>query len=498
MYPIQLVRPIGKYRVDAQEYLDDFLTDTCVNRLIIQAFVGDSPKRTDARFCKGAGAYYPCEYCECKGHLLNTQDSSVTERRNELQRQKNNIEEQLQIAQENNAEEHVLIFESVLKNVNESIKALKKKNSNIVWPASTKHGPRRTAEKIHEISDKINNNENLTNDECKGIVGRSLFLDIPYFDPVLDYPCEYLHSVCLGVGKRLIILTFNVGETRQRNTKRKLSDVAQFNKEMSKVKVVREYSRRARNLDFSVMKEQEYCNIIIVFFLIVLNCIEKGEPERKVWLLFAFMVRACVLPENEYETIDSSIIQFCSYNFYDLYEEIFHPCNCTYYTHIVGAHMEDMRTHGPLTLTSAFGFESFFGEMRHSFTPGTCAPLKQIMETIYLKRNIATHSCEQPIFFSQKDSPMECNSLIYTFVESEYNFYKIRSMENDIFECSKVAKKQTSFPETPTLNWGSIGVFENGEIEEEVVHISRKSVAGKVLKVNNLLLTCPNNVLREK
>lgn len=429
---------------------------------------------------------------------MKNQDTSLKARKTDLGEQKKSIEQQISAAEENSDENLVKTLKSIQKTVNETIKNINKKNSHIVWPACTKDGPKRTLEKVREIVEKIENNEALSIDEAKGIVGHSLFLDIPYFNYIIDIPPEYLHSLCLGVGKKMIILTFNVGEIRQRNTTRKLSSPTQFNILMAKVKVVRECSRRARNLDFSVMKGQEYRNIILIFFPLVIKCIDKEAKEIRLWLLLSYMSRACVLPENEYHDFDVAIIHYCASQFYDLYEKLFNARNCTYYTHIIGSHMSDMRAKGPLTSTSAFGFESFYGEVRNSFTPGTKSALKQIFNKILLKRAISPHCCETSIFFSPKNTDMECNSLVYTFVENEYNFYQIMSMDDDVFECCKVGKFPTSFPETPTLNWAKVGVFKGGGISEETVQISKHDVAGKLFRVDDLLLTCSNNVLREK
>ena len=119
-----------------------------------------------------------------------------------------------------NDEDEINTLTSLLKSVNESIKSMNRKNNNIVWPSSTRNGTPRTIERILQIVYKIANDDILSLDEAKGIMARSLFLDIPYFHFVLDIPAEYLHSVCLGVVKRCIVLTFNVGESRQRNTNR--------------------------------------------------------------------------------------------------------------------------------------------------------------------------------------------------------------------------------------------------------------------------------------
>lgn len=78
---MQIIRPIGKYKVNTKQYLDEFLTDVCANNCHIDAFVADSLKRSDARDCKGHSAYFPCEYCESKGILLNTEDDTLKEKK---------------------------------------------------------------------------------------------------------------------------------------------------------------------------------------------------------------------------------------------------------------------------------------------------------------------------------------------------------------------------------------------------------------------------------
>ena len=390
------------------------------------------------------------------------------------------------------------VLKLVQKSVNDAIKTINKSNNNIVWPASTINGPERTKEKVLEIVEKIENGDILNIDEAKGVVGRSLLLDIPYFKFVFHVPAEYLHSVCLGVVKRTVSLTFNVGESKPRNTARKLSSVEQFNSLMSKMKGPREFSRRARNLDFSVMKGQEFRNLVLFYFPLIIECIEETAKERRLWLLLAYLVRACILPNNEYDLIDVAVLRYCGKQFYELYEKLFHARNCTLYTHTVSCHLPEVRVNGPLTETSAFGFESFYGELRHSFTPGTMSPLKQIMQKVLLKRSTASHSCKAPIYYSPKDTQLECNSLVYTFSNNEYQFYQIISVQNNILECYKVGKYEKSFPETPTLNWAKVGVFEVGGISDEKVEIVIDNIAGKIIKVNDLFITCPNNILEEK
>ena len=496
VYPVQIIRPIGKYKVDHQDYFDLFLTDICINNCHILCFIVDNPKRALARMAKSHSAYYPCEYCEARGKLLNEQDPKIRAKIAELLRQKKEIHEQMVLLDQDSAQ--AIALKKSIKNIQEAIKSISKKNNSIVWPASTRNGRKRTNENVTEIVNKIEDDDILSLEEAKGIMGRSLFLDIPYFNIVLDFPTDYLHCLCLGTIKKTVEMTFSVGENRPRNTSRKLSSPSLFNKQMASIQVPRESSRRARSLVFSVMKGQEFRNIAILFFPIVVNCIEPNAKERRLWLLLAYKIRLCVIPESEYILSNDNVLEYCTNHFYTLYERLFSSRNCTYNTHIGGSHMKEMRSHGPLTVTSAFGFEAFYGELRHAFTPGTTSPLKQIMEKIMLKRAIAPHCCKTSIYYSAKDTAMECNSNIYTFVDNQYELFKIISVQNNTLECNRVGKYVHSFPETPTLNWEKIGVFKAGGISDEIVIVEKKNVSGKYLRVSDLFITCPNNVLEEK
>ena len=472
------------------------------NRCFIKAFVGDNLKRAPARAALNHASSFACEYCYSKACTYTIGEEQLSIKRRNLEQQKLTIENRIQRLEEEESinEEELEALNLVLTSLKSSIKEIQQKKKQLIWPSSTMNGDPRTKENILEIVQKIENGDILTKDEKKGIVGKSPFLDLDYFDLVRDIPAEYLHGGCIGVVKRLVSLTFNVGITRPRVTKRKLTPTSVFNYLMSKIKGTREFSRRARTLDFSVFKAQEFRNIVLFYFSVVVSCIEENENERKLWLLIAYMLRACILPQQEFQKLNLSTISQCCKQFYTLYEKTFGPWNCTYNTHIICAHLLEIRAHGPLTLTSAFGFENFYGEMRNSFVPGTSTPLKQIFQKILLKRALDDHTCAPSIHISNYETPLECNNLIYTYTHGEYHFYKVVDVQNEegILNCVKINTTEVFFEETPNLNWDLVGVFQEVSIETEVKNISQKYVAGKLIRVDNLLITCPNNVLDEK
>ena len=448
VYPVCITRPLAKYRgLDSQEQLRIFVDDVKSTDKHISHFLGDNQKRSTALNSLGHASWYPCEYCFARGVPLKTKTADG------------------------------------------------KNKTKITWPASTAGGEQRTREKIKDI---LQNIDHLGPKERKGIVGPSVLLDLPNFDIVRDSPCEYLHSTCLGVIKRTVSLTFSVGESRPRVTKRKLSDPAEFNVLMLSIKMPKESSRRARELDFAVLKGAEFRNLAIFFFPLIIECIEEGEEERELWLCLAYMVRACIVPSEEFRYVNLNVVEMCSKKIYQIYEKLFGAVNCTYNSHIVFSHITEIRAHGPLTETSTFSFKSFYGELKNCYVPGTPSPLKQAFQKVLLKRAISHHCCQIPITYSNKETSRQNDTLIYVWKYNQHNMYKIVDFMDDILICHKIIKTECSF-EDADLPWTTVGVFEFGEIDEtEYIEIDKDEVSGKVLFVKEYLITCPMNILREK
>ena len=487
--------------MDHKQQFTDVLDDVLSNGLIIKTIVADNPKRSFLKETLQFSAKYGCEYCFSCGtpfcHTVNDESSSII---NKISEQKKQIEDQIEALQGTDSIAEIETLQEIVKNL-ESAEKIGKKNrhaTNIVWPADTRHGEERTKEKVLDIVEKIEEGNEMSASEKKGIKGRSLLLNIEYFDYVISVPTEYMHLVCLGIVKRMLELTFSVGETRTRITKSPLLSPEEFNELMKLVKSPKEFSRRARKLDLAVMKAQELRNLILFYFPLVTKCLGNREKEKKVWEMLAFMVRACILPENEYLNVNNNHLKYCQKNFYVLYQQLYGTKNCTYSVHVGASHIHKIREEGPLTSTSAFRFEAFYAELRRAFQPGTVSVVKQMFQSIILKRILAKHVCEEKIFLREKDTSLECNSLIYVHENNVHSFYKIKSIENNNLICNQIGNHEANFENTSMLDWSSVGVYRKGGLSAVDVVIDRSSVAGKVLRVDKYLITCPNAILREK
>ena len=249
------------------------MDDINENEFEIDCAVCDNPKRSTITCIKAHSARNACQYCEnCAVTYIcyNKKTKTVIEKK--FSQIEGNLSQQLsQIEQETEYEEEANnLREQLFSLTQEKDRELKKSGrKQLIWPVSTMDGNLRTLEGIEVIVHEIENDPQILKNDpefCKGIKGRSLLLDQPSFHMIEDVPCEYMHVVCLGVGKRLVSLTFTVGENRERVTKRKLTNPKVFNDLIKDIQVVREFGRRCRNLDFGVMKAAEFRNIILFFF----------------------------------------------------------------------------------------------------------------------------------------------------------------------------------------------------------------------------------------
>lgn len=520
VYPIRIIKPCERFRYDEQEQIGQVLGDINDNELEIDCAVLDNPKRADVKCAKTASAKFGCEYCENVAiSYVDIEKKSLSLIRKKFEIQVQKLTQEIEEVEQSQTQDDPNVDEECLENLRKTLatvieekeKELKKKGrKQLTWPASTMGGSLRTASGIQEIADEIERNPDILKTDpefCKGIKGKSHMLNQPNFDIVTDIPCEYMHLLCLGVVKRMIELNFKVGDNRETKTKRKLSNPHLFNVLIKLLQVPREFSHRCRNLDFGVMKASEFRNILLFFFPIILDCIEdEFEDDKRVWLHLVYMIRACVLPNSEFEKIDTSLIESACRNFYTLYEQLYGQVNCTYSIHVASCHLLLIKGNQPLTFRSAFKFESFFAEMKHLYHPGTVSSLKQILQNCYVKRMLEYHHCEKNIFYSPEKNPekekqgKENNSLVYTYNENQtisiYSIFEI--IDENSFNCYKYGKFQAKFELTPEYDWSDVGVFKIRPKSEESYVVRKNSISGKVLKVQGYFVTCPTNVLLEQ
>jgi len=122
------------------------------------------------------------------------------------------------------------------------------------------------------------------------------------------------------------------------------------------------------------------------------------------------------------------------------------------------------------------------------------------MERYLLHKYSPGHRCKTSMRdLKEKVTPKAADNLFYTFKDQKYNLYKVLTvmdrMEVYAQELNVIEKVFSRHPELP---FGSVGVFKDlGCLTIKKV-IKMEDVAGKLIKVDNLYMTAPRNVLTEK
>ena len=259
IYPIKIIKPYNRFKFNEQVHLKSVVNDLNNNYFIINDVICDNPKRSVMRHALCHSSLYACEYCESSAvsyvnekvvRRVELSLSKINVQKVQIENRIENLYDVLDQDQINLLSE--LKDELTLKESQEK-KLLKKKH--LVWPSQTLHGQPRDLNTIKDISRAISTGRNsdeeseeLCRDERKGIVGPSVFLNQANFNMINNIPAEYMHLACLGIVRRLLELTFKVGENRERTIKRKLCQPSYYNQFMSSVRVLHEFSRRGRHL----------------------------------------------------------------------------------------------------------------------------------------------------------------------------------------------------------------------------------------------------------
>ena len=173
IFPFKLVRPNEKYKYNEQEELLDAIEDINSSEIQIDTGVMDNPKRSVVRMAKSSSGKCGCEYCEA--FALSFKDNTMT-------------------------------------------------RSHLTWPPSTMNGRPRTITGIRRIVNSIEEDEDnsLPRNYLKGIKGRSVLLNQPNFDLILDLPTEYMHLVCLGTVKKMVNFSYKMAKKKKSHKKKEM------------------------------------------------------------------------------------------------------------------------------------------------------------------------------------------------------------------------------------------------------------------------------------
>jgi hypothetical protein len=226
--------------------------------------------------------------------------------------------------------------------------------------------------------------------------GRSPFCDVPVA-MVTQWPLDYMHLVCLGVVRRLIMLW--VKGPRSINVKLSMQQLSVISDRMVSLRcyIPREFARKPRSLvEVSNWKATEFRLFLLYVGPVVLLDI---LPEVRYinFLTLSVAIRLCLTPNVCARLVDYA--ERLLLHFVETFSSIYGEGQLVYNVHGLLHLVDDVRLYGSLDNVSAFQFESYLGTLKKKVrSPRN--PVTQIIRRISEEnahRRISKEVSETPI-----------------------------------------------------------------------------------------------------
>lgn len=324
----------------------------------------------------------------------------------------------------------------------------------------------------------------------KGIRAVSPLASVEDFDMLKQIPTESMHLVDLGVVRKMVKISFDYPAGTKRvsfNT----PDLSLLDEELETVKVPTEFSRRTRGVDPTVWKAEEYRNLILAFFPIVVRHMTSVQC-REIWYLTVYIVRAVNLPMDvmrEAGVTDALVLKW-----YQKFQSVFGIHNCSYNVHCF-SHILEVRKLGPLSETSAVRYEDMYGVLKRNFHAGTQSMGKQASQNSLVSLTYGHHCCQKSVTFKEKETQKNSDVILYTRqgmlvkctsvlgstilglqIHVEDGLYLYEQYDFNKVLCFRVKKNVKSK-------------------EEEILTIPKSDITGKGVLAEDIISVIPNNLL---
>lgn len=285
----------------------------------------------------------------------------------------------------------------------------------ICFPNENPEPALRTDEKFYDFK----YSSNFDNDYQKG---QTILKEIKNLGLVTDVPLDYMHLVCLGVMRKLLLLWLK-GSLRHR-----LSH-SQINRISGKLLNIRkflpsDFARKPRPLKYlKIWKATEFRNFVLYFGPIVLKNILSKKLYKHFLMLHVAIRLLCdeaIICIEENNIAADVLLQ----KFVKLFASIYGPKCVSYNVHNLNHLVADVRKFGKLNTFSAFQFENAIGSLKKLIRKGD-KPLQQLARRLVeFDYKISTING----FFKCNQSGPLVNNLNYDNQYSEFrnNFMHIK------------------------------------------------------------------------
>jgi hypothetical protein len=469
VYPICITRPSAGYRFNREPWLRKIIQDLNKNGITVDTVVADAPERKELKRLKSHNAFYGCCVCTARGQSIYTKTGQM------------------------------VIVGQTKKGGGATVRVYP--HPEVIGRVS----PVRTNEELRTLGElwtTLNRKEQGKRaEELKGAQGISILHTLAG-EPDVVQSCapEYMHWLCLGIVKTLINLTFEV-KTSKKVRRRKRMAVAVLNKYLREVLLPTEFARRTRDLDVPSWKADEF-KVFALYSAVIAIKYQPRDVDRKLWAYFTFLVRAYLLPDEEYKQIAKQVLHEANHRVLRIIQDHFGKRFLISNTHIF-SHMEVLRrwARGPFTRTSAFPFEGHFARIRAAICVGAPNTVKTILTTIYTRAREANHRCTRRFHVSMRRTTRTSDREFYTWSEQAgYVFYELTE-DTPRGQDNVTARRIVTQPSllSDSLAWDLVGVHQISAQQDDSLQrtVPTADIAGKAVVVEDQILSAPPNILLE-
>ncbi len=422
---------------DVSAFMDQFI-DECIELGVkVNFFLADAPMRSFIKCLKGHAGRHSCEYCLAPGQCVH---------------------------------------------------------KRIAYPANMRDKEERTHEKWLEHVESLEElrQQNPSENNVRGVTGRSPLLRLPGFDIVKNAPSDPLHRDWLGIMKSTL-WRHTVGMSKQggasatgRRITQEVSDVYR------NIRLPSEFSHRARPIDYANFKGHEWKSLAVTAFPTIVEVVETeiDHQTAHVWLLFVFLIFVYNGPDWIRQRLGKDYLKAIHSQMYEEFEESFGQEACSFNWHNFW-HMPDIRDTGSSPQHSTEPYESAYGLVQVSFQPGTRNVGLQIVRNMLLRvvDHKAGSACHKNLLIESekpdKRATKRENSIV---IDRNMNYYKVVQIEGNELAVRKMLTERWECPIDMNLPLAMVGVKKFKGLHDKQSLLLRDNVKGKGVLLQGLLI----------
>ena len=320
------------------------------------------------------------------------------------------------------------------------------------------------------------------------------------FSIIWSLPLDPFHLIHEGLTKLMVSRLFEQCTAQENQNVLKA-----WNNAYSKVQVCSEMARRARNVDTGQMKGSELKTVLYVGFPMLLKLMQLPVLTRKQWphasmcaSIYLFLCRAMDMPNRRYALVKEALAQIgesmasLSDRMYYYFGKGFcegetesvatkrHTPNTHSFYHL---HLHREMTGIPLWEFSAEPFEAAYGHMNRAFVPGTRNIPKQIAQRSFMRwlhTDTGGKRTGLTVTPLQESKRKTRDDLVFTKTGKLLQVFE--TVDKHIWNAIEIKVKPFEVDiEGVRLPWSLVGVHEFEAFGEDVIRVTRKEIAGKVI-----------------